>query len=55
VYKAPDSRTQQLQIDDLLDEISNEVDMESRLPNSLTELEGRLANLKGERGKSRTS
>lgn len=48
-HKPVEHKTQQLQIDDLLDEISNEMDLENRLPNNITELEGRLAGLKGER------
>ena len=42
-------KPQQFQIDDLLDEISHEVDLESKLPNNVSELDRRLAELKGEK------
>ena len=35
-------------MNDLLDEISNEVDLDSKLPDPATEIAARLARLKGE-------
>jgi len=45
-YQPPDRRTQQEQMNDLLDEISSEVEMDSRLPDPVTEIAARLNNLK---------
>ncbi|XP_060606895.1 abscission/NoCut checkpoint regulator-like isoform X2 [Ruditapes philippinarum] len=46
VYHAPDRRTQQEQMNDLLDEISSEVVLDSRLPDPVQEISSRLAKLK---------
>lgn len=47
-YHPPDRRTQQEQMNDLLDEISNEVELDSKLPDPATEIAARLARLKDE-------
>ncbi|OWF47222.1 abscission/NoCut checkpoint regulator-like [Mizuhopecten yessoensis] len=47
-FLAPDRRTQQAQIDDILDEIAAEVEIDSHMPDPVTQVESRLANLKGE-------
>ncbi|XP_052270758.1 abscission/NoCut checkpoint regulator-like isoform X2 [Dreissena polymorpha] len=46
VYQPPDRRTQQEQMNELLDEISNEVELDSRLPDPVLEISARLARLK---------
>lgn len=46
VYHPPDRRTQQEQMNDLLDEISNEVELDSKLPDPVTEIATRLGLLK---------
>ncbi|XP_053397944.1 abscission/NoCut checkpoint regulator-like [Mercenaria mercenaria] len=46
VYHPPDRRTQQEQMNDLLDEISNEVELDSHLPDPAQEIAARLAKLK---------
>lgn len=45
-YQAPDRRTQQEQINDLLEEIGSEVELDSHLPDPVTEIEQRLAQLR---------
>ena len=47
-YQPPDRRTQQEQMNDLLNEISEEVQLDSRLPDPETEIAARLARLKGQ-------
>ena len=47
-YQPPDRRTQTEQIDDLLDEIANEVEIDSHQPDPATYVEGRLARLRDE-------
>ncbi|KAK3092400.1 hypothetical protein FSP39_002347 [Pinctada imbricata] len=46
-YRPPDRRTQQAQIDDLLDEIADEVELDSRLPDPTKQIEDRLSRLRG--------
>ncbi|XP_060062890.1 abscission/NoCut checkpoint regulator-like isoform X1 [Ylistrum balloti] len=45
---APERRTQQAQIDDILDEIAAEVEIDSHMPDPVKQVEGRLANLRGQ-------
>ena len=45
-YHPPDRRTQQEQMNDLLDEIGNEVELDSHLPDPATEIADRLARLR---------
>ncbi|KAK7493474.1 hypothetical protein BaRGS_00015374 [Batillaria attramentaria] len=45
-YQPPDRRTQIEQIDDLLDEIANEVEIDSHRPDPAKDVENRLAKLK---------
>ena len=47
-YQPPDRRTQVEQIDDLLDEIANEVEIDSHQPDPATYVEDRLAKLREE-------
>ncbi|KAL5008294.1 hypothetical protein ScPMuIL_013875 [Solemya velum] len=47
-YQPPDRRSQQEEVNDLLDEIANEVDLDSHLPDPTSEIEARLAQLKGQ-------
>lgn len=47
-FLAPERRTQQAQIDDILDEIAAEVELDSRLPDPVKQVEGRLSNLRGQ-------
>ncbi|VDI06487.1 Hypothetical predicted protein, partial [Mytilus galloprovincialis] len=46
-YHAPDRRTQQDQINDLLDEIGEEIEIDSHRPDPVKDIENRLAGLKG--------
>lgn len=46
VYQAPDRRTQQEEINSLLEEISSEVEIDSHRPDPVKEIESRLAGLK---------
>lgn len=48
VYKTPERRTQQAQIDDILDEIAAEVEIDSHVPDPVKQIEDRLASLKGQ-------
>ncbi|KAL8615645.1 hypothetical protein ACOMHN_034795 [Nucella lapillus] len=48
-YQPPDRRTQVEQMDDLLDEIANEVEIDSHRPDPATYVEDRLARLRGEK------
>ncbi|XP_033735274.1 abscission/NoCut checkpoint regulator-like isoform X2 [Pecten maximus] len=47
-FMAPERRTQQAQIDDILDEIAAEVEIDSHMPDPVKKVEERLANLKGQ-------
>ncbi|XP_064600570.1 abscission/NoCut checkpoint regulator-like [Liolophura sinensis] len=50
MYHPPDRRTQQEQMNDLLEEIGDEIALDSRLPDPAVEVEYRLAQLKGSEG-----
>lgn len=47
-YQGPDRRTQQEQINDLLDEIGEEIEIDSHRPDPVKDIENRLAGLRGD-------
>ena len=51
-YQAPDRRTQQEQINSLLDEIGAEIEVDSHRLDPVKDIENRLAGLKGNTGKN---
>ena len=51
-YQGPDRRTQQEQINSLLDEIGAEIEVDSHRLDPVKDIENRLAGLKGNTGKN---
>jgi len=52
-YQAPDRRTQQEEINSLLDEIGAEIEIDSHRLDPVKDIENRLAGLKGTTGKNK--
>lgn len=50
VYQAPDRRCETKMVDDLLEQLTHEVEMDSRLPDPDQEIEKRLRQLREKKG-----
>ncbi|WAR20177.1 ANCHR-like protein [Mya arenaria] len=54
-YQPPERRSQQKQMEDLLNEIADEVELDARLPDPVTEISARLAKLKQPYGQDKNT